>query len=186
MDRESSSDEEEHLIHQNNIPKSPFQIDNNKSPRHPSTPTFFFNNKSNAKNPSCFFPIPQAAECISRLVERANIPVIYLSTDAAESETGLLQSLITNGNTVHSLQRRLVIGLKMMLLYRKKVDGDTPGGGYAMIRLIQLCLGVSLELQDQPFTRDILFGSLIWKFLLPFAQQVKLSGEVLNFIAGDE
>uniref|UniRef100_A0A7N0TYR1 O-fucosyltransferase family protein n=1 Tax=Kalanchoe fedtschenkoi TaxID=63787 RepID=A0A7N0TYR1_KALFE len=42
----------------------------------------------NAKQPSCFFPIPQAADCISRIVERANIPVIYLSTDAAESETG--------------------------------------------------------------------------------------------------
>jgi peptide-O-fucosyltransferase len=46
------------------------------------------------KKESCFFPIPQAAECILRIVEKANAPVIYLSTDAAESETNLLQSLV--------------------------------------------------------------------------------------------
>ena len=41
-------------------------------------------------------PIPQAAECILRIVEKANAPVsvTYLSTDAAESETNLLQSLV--------------------------------------------------------------------------------------------
>ena len=56
---------------------------------------------SNAKKPSCFFPIPQAADCISRVVERANTPVISLSTDAAESETSLLQSLVVlNGKAV--------------------------------------------------------------------------------------
>ncbi|KAF9589400.1 hypothetical protein IFM89_023676 [Coptis chinensis] len=45
--------------------------------------------------------IPQAANCISRMAERANTPVIYLSTDAAESETDLLQSLtMLNGRTI--------------------------------------------------------------------------------------
>ncbi|KAJ7951420.1 O-fucosyltransferase family protein [Quillaja saponaria] len=39
----------------------------------------------NVKTPSCFYPIPQAADCILRLVERANTPVIYLSTDAAKN-----------------------------------------------------------------------------------------------------
>lgn len=39
---------------------------------------------SNAKRPSCFYPITQAADCISRVVGKANTPVIWLSTDAAE------------------------------------------------------------------------------------------------------
>lgn len=61
---------------------------------------------SNAKEPSCFYPVPQAADCINRVVERAKSPVIYLSTDAAESETGLLQSLVTfNGKTVPLVKR---------------------------------------------------------------------------------
>lgn len=56
---------------------------------------------SNAKKPSCFYPIPQAADCILRVVEMADAPIIYLSTDAAESETGLLQSLVVlNGRPV--------------------------------------------------------------------------------------
>ena len=40
------------------------------------------------------------------MVERSNSPVIYLSTDAAESETDLLQSLIVvNGKTVPLVKR---------------------------------------------------------------------------------
>ncbi|KAJ8774211.1 hypothetical protein K2173_009642 [Erythroxylum novogranatense] len=60
----------------------------------------------NAKKPSCFYPIPQAADCISRVVARANASVIYLSTDAEESETGLLQSLVVaNGKTLPLVKR---------------------------------------------------------------------------------
>ncbi|KVH88818.1 Glycoside hydrolase, superfamily [Cynara cardunculus var. scolymus] len=67
---------------------------------------------SKAKNPSCFFPIPQAAECITRLVERANMPAIYLSTNAAESETGLLQSLVMlNGKTVEAMLDKTISAL---------------------------------------------------------------------------
>ncbi|KAL0424916.1 UNVERIFIED_CONTAM: O-fucosyltransferase 5 [Sesamum radiatum] len=63
---------------------------------------------SNAK-PSCFYPVPQAADCINRVAERANSPVIYLSTDAADSETGLLQSLVVwNGKTIPLVQRPAV------------------------------------------------------------------------------
>lgn len=40
------------------------------------------------------------------MVERADAPVIYLSTDAAESETGLLQTLIfSNGKPVPLVKR---------------------------------------------------------------------------------
>ncbi|KOM42018.1 hypothetical protein LR48_Vigan04g221600 [Vigna angularis] len=51
-------------------------------------------NFCNGKKPSCFYPIPQATDCILHVVERANAPLIYLSRDAAESEIRLLQSLL--------------------------------------------------------------------------------------------
>lgn len=82
---------------------------------------------SNAKNPSCFYPIPQAADCILRVVERANAPVIYLSTDAAESETGLLQSLVVvNGRPVPLIKRPARHSAEKWdaLLYRHKIEGD--------------------------------------------------------------
>lgn len=83
---------------------------------------------SNAKQPSCFFPIPQAADCITRLVERANTPVIYLSTDAAESETNLLQSLIVlNGKVVPLVKRPARSSAEKWdaLLYRHGLEGDS-------------------------------------------------------------
>ena len=83
---------------------------------------------SNAKKPSCFFPIPQAADCITRVVERANTPVIYLSTDAAESETGLLQSLIMlNGKPVPLVKRPAHNSAEKWdaLLYRHGLGGDS-------------------------------------------------------------
>ena len=83
---------------------------------------------SNAKNPSCFYPIPQAAHCIARLVEKVDAPVIYLSTDAAESETGLLQSLlIINGKTVPFVKRPPRDSAEKWdaLLYRHGLEGDS-------------------------------------------------------------
>ncbi|KAI3887583.1 hypothetical protein MKX03_012970, partial [Papaver bracteatum] len=81
----------------------------------------------NAKTPSCFFPIPQAADCITRVAERAGAPVIYLSTDAAESETDLLQSLIVvNGKAVPLVKRpaRNIAEKWDALLYRHGIEGD--------------------------------------------------------------
>lgn len=83
---------------------------------------------SNAKKPSCFYPVPQAADCINRVLERANSPVIYLSTDAAESETGLLQSLVLfNGKTVPLVQRPARNSAEKWdaLLYRHGLEGDS-------------------------------------------------------------
>jgi len=83
---------------------------------------------SNAKNPSCFFPIPQAASCITRLIEKVEAPVLYLSTDAAESETGLLQSLlILNGKTVPLVKRPARDSAEKWdaLLYRHGLEGDS-------------------------------------------------------------
>ncbi|KAI3833010.1 hypothetical protein MKX03_022439, partial [Papaver bracteatum] len=82
----------------------------------------------NAKTPSCFFPIPQAADCITRVAERAGAPVIYLSTDAAASETDLLQSLIVvNGKTVPLVKRpdRNIAEKWDALLYRHGIEGDS-------------------------------------------------------------
>ncbi|PON57710.1 O-fucosyltransferase family protein [Parasponia andersonii] len=85
----------------------------------------------NAKQPSCFFPIPQAADCITRVVERANTPVIYLSTDAADSETSLLQSLVLlNGKTVPLVRRPARNSAEKWdaLLYRHGLEGDSQWG----------------------------------------------------------
>ncbi|CAK9144694.1 unnamed protein product [Ilex paraguariensis] len=81
----------------------------------------------NAKSPSCFYPIPQAADCINRAVERANTPVIYLSTDAAESETDLLQSLVVLNEKIVPLVKRPARNSAEKwnaLLYRHSLDGD--------------------------------------------------------------
>lgn len=86
---------------------------------------------SNVKKPSCFFPIPQAADCIARVVERANTPVVYLSTDAAESETSILQSLVVvNGKAVPLIKRpaRNPAEKWDALLYRHGLDGDPQVG----------------------------------------------------------
>ncbi|KAA0040879.1 O-fucosyltransferase family protein isoform 2 [Cucumis melo var. makuwa] len=82
----------------------------------------------NAKRPSCFYPIPQAANCIASVVERSNSPVIYLSTDAADSETGLLQSLVmVNGKPIPLVKRppRNSAEKWDALLYRHEIEEDS-------------------------------------------------------------
>ncbi|KAK1409001.1 hypothetical protein QVD17_41225 [Tagetes erecta] len=141
----------------------------------------------NAKNPSCFFPIPQAAECISRLVERANIPVIYLSTDAAESETGLLQALVTlNGKTVPLITRppRNSAEKWDALLYRRKLDGD-PQVEAMLDKTICALSGVFIGAPGSTFTEDILRLRRGWG-TASVCDEYLCQGEVPNFIAGDE
>lgn len=82
---------------------------------------------SNAKEESCFFPIPQAADCILRIIEKANAPVVYLSTDAADSETNLLQSLVAIDDKQIPLVKRPGYNSAEKwdsLLYRNHLDGD--------------------------------------------------------------
>jgi peptide-O-fucosyltransferase len=51
-----------------------------------------------APGPSCFYPIPQAARCIESKVREAAADVVFLSTDAAESEAaGLVAALAQRG-----------------------------------------------------------------------------------------
>lgn len=89
---------------------------------------YFIFSRSNAKKESCFFPIPQAAECILRVVERSNAPAIYLSTDAAESETNLLQSLVVLNDKPVPLVKRPdhnIVEKWDALLYRNHIGGDS-------------------------------------------------------------
>lgn len=54
-----------------------------------------------APGASCFYPVPQAARCIESKVREVGAEVVFLSTDAAESEVGgLVVALAARGVTV--------------------------------------------------------------------------------------
>ncbi|KAK4268997.1 hypothetical protein QN277_022210 [Acacia crassicarpa] len=112
----------------------------------------------NVKKPSCFYPIPQAADCILRVVERSNAPVIYLSTDAAESETGLLQSLVVlNGKPVPLVKRPARNSAEKWdaLLYRHHIETDSQVE--AMLdKTICALSSVFIGASGSTFTEDIL------------------------------
>ncbi|MCO5571320.1 hypothetical protein L7F22_025058 [Adiantum nelumboides] len=66
-----------------------------------------FCNENSKRGHEChFYPIPQAAECIWRIVSATSARVIYLSTDAKASETNLLQSLLYKNGLRISLVTR--------------------------------------------------------------------------------
>ncbi|KAL3618189.1 O-fucosyltransferase 36 [Castilleja foliolosa] len=141
----------------------------------------------NAKKPSCFYPVPQAAECINRVVERANSPLIYLSTDAAESETGLLQSLvISNGKNVPLVQRPAsnVAEKWDSLLYRHGLAGDAQVE--AMLdKAICALSTVFIGSPGSTFTEDILRLRKDWG-TASLCDEYLCQGELPNFIAEDE
>lgn len=141
----------------------------------------------NAKKPSCFYPIPQAAECITRVVERSNKPVIYLSTDAAESETGLLQSLIMlNGKTVPLFRRPGPDSAEKWdaLLYRHKLEGD-PQVEAMLDKTICAMSSVFIGASGSTFTEDILRLRKGWGSA-SVCDEYLCQGEEPNFMAGDE
>ncbi|KAL6585253.1 O-fucosyltransferase 36 [Orobanche minor] len=144
---------------------------------------YFFN----AKHPSCFYPVPQAAECINRVVEMANTPVIYLSTDAAGSETGLLQSLIVlNRKTVPLVQRpaRNAAEKWNALLYRHGLEGDLQVE--AMLdKTICALSSVFIGSSGSTFTEDILRLRKDWGSA-SLCDGYLCHGELPNFIAEDE
>ncbi|KAJ4952334.1 hypothetical protein NE237_029166 [Protea cynaroides] len=141
----------------------------------------------NAKKPSCFFPIPQAADCITRVVERANAPVIYLSTDAAESETDLLQSLIMpNGKAVPLVKRPSRNSAEKWdaLLYRHGLEGDSQVE--AMLdKTISAMSSVFIGASGSTFTEDILRLRKDWGSA-SVCDEYLCQGEQPNFIAEDE
>lgn len=141
----------------------------------------------NGKKPSCFYPVPQAAECINRVIERDNSPVIYLSTDAAESETGLLQSLVVfNGKTVPLVQRPARNSAEKWdaLLYRHGLDGDSQVE--AMLdKTICAMSSVFIGSSGSTFTDDILRLRKDWGSA-SLCDEYLCQGELPNFIADDE
>ncbi|KAJ8553196.1 hypothetical protein K7X08_023874 [Anisodus acutangulus] len=141
----------------------------------------------NAKKPSCFYPVPQAADCINRVIERANSPVIYLSTDAAESETGLLQSLVVfNGKTVPLVTRPARNSAEKWdaLLYRHGLEGDSQVE--AMLdKTICAMASVFIGSSGSTFTDDILRLRKDWGSA-SLCDEYLCQGELPNFIADDE
>lgn len=74
-----------------------------------------------------------------RVVEKANAPIIYLSTDAASSETNLLQSLVfLNGKPVPLVQRPEHNSAEKWdaLLYRNNLGGDNQVNNFSVKLLV--------------------------------------------------
>ncbi|KAK4365661.1 hypothetical protein RND71_013541 [Anisodus tanguticus] len=142
---------------------------------------------NNTKKPSCFYPVPQAADCINRVVERSTAPVIYLSTDAAESETGLLQSVVVvNGRTVPLVRRPARNSAEKWdaLLYRHGLEGDRQVE--AMLdKTICALSDVFIGSMGSTSTEDILRLRKGWGSASVCDEYLCL-GEVPNFIADDE
>ncbi|KAL6140583.1 hypothetical protein ACLB2K_058882 [Fragaria x ananassa] len=141
----------------------------------------------NNKQPSCFYPIPQAADCIARIAERANAPVVYLSTDAAESETGLLQSLVVvNGKTVPLVKRPARNSAEKWdaLLYRHGIEGD-PQVEAMLDKTISAMSSVFIGASGSTFTEDILRLRKAWGSA-SVCDEYLCQGEEPNFIAENE
>ncbi|XP_061356817.1 O-fucosyltransferase 36-like [Gastrolobium bilobum] len=141
----------------------------------------------NAKIPSCFYPIPQAADCISRVVERANAPVIYLSTDAAGSETGLLQSLVVlNGRPVPLVKRPARNSAEKWdaLLYRHHIEGD-PQVEAMLDKTICAMSSVFIGASGSTFTEDILRLRKDWGSA-SLCDEYLCQGEEPNVVAENE
>ncbi|KAJ1291539.1 hypothetical protein BS78_02G322900 [Paspalum vaginatum] len=138
----------------------------------------------NVKKESCFFPIPQAAECILRIVERANAPVIYLSTDAAGSETDLLQSLVVFNDRQVPLVRRPEHHSSAKwdaLLYRNHMGGD--GQVEAMLdKTICALSNVFIGSSGSTFTEDIFRLRRGWGSASQ-CDEYLCQGELPNYIA---
>ncbi|XP_010479955.1 PREDICTED: uncharacterized protein LOC104758729 [Camelina sativa] len=141
----------------------------------------------NAKNPSCFYPIPQAANCITRLIEKVEAPVIYLSTDAAESETSLLQSLlILNGKTIPLVKRPARDSAEKWdaLLYRHGLEGDSQVE--AMLdKTICAMSSVFIGASGSTFTEDILRLRKDWGTASE-CDEYLCANEQPNFVADHE
>ncbi|KAM1461979.1 hypothetical protein ACFX1Q_046159 [Malus domestica] len=141
----------------------------------------------NNKQPSCFYPIPQAADCITRVAQRANAAVIYLSTDTAESETGLLQSLVVvNGKTVPLVKRPARNSAEKWdaLLSRHGIGGDAQVE--AMLdKTICAMSSVFIGASGSTFTEDILRLRKDWGSA-SLCDEYLCQGEDPNFIAENE
>ncbi|GMH03849.1 hypothetical protein Nepgr_005688 [Nepenthes gracilis] len=140
----------------------------------------------NVKKPSCFYPVPQAADCITRVVERASTPLVYLSTDAAESETRLLQSLIMLDRKPVPLVKRPSRNSAEKwdaLLYRHGLAGVSQVE--AMLdKTICAMSSVFIGSSGSTFTEDIIRLRKDWRSASVCDEYI-CQGELPNFIAED-
>ncbi|KAL2345978.1 hypothetical protein Fmac_007263 [Flemingia macrophylla] len=144
-------------------------------------------NLCNAKKPSCFYPISQAADCIVRVVEKANAPVIYLSTDAAESEIGLLESLLlVNGKRVPLVKRPHSNSAEKWdaLLYRHLLQAD-PQVEAMLDKTICGMSSVFIGASASSFTQDIRRLRKDWGSA-SFCDDYLCQGQQPNFVANTE
>ncbi|KAL9270246.1 O-fucosyltransferase 36-like protein [Drosera capensis] len=141
----------------------------------------------NVNKLGCFYSIPQAADCIRRVVQRAKAPVIYLSTDAAKSETGLLRSLIVfDGRPVPLVTRPARNSAEKWdaLLYRHGLEGDSRVE--AMLdKTICAMSSVFIGSSGSTFTEDIFRLRKDWGSASTCDSYI-CEGEVPNFVAEDE
>ncbi|KAK9099646.1 hypothetical protein Syun_026691 [Stephania yunnanensis] len=136
------------------------------------------------------------ADCIARVVERANSPVIYLSTDAAESETDLLQSLVVlNGKTIPLVKRPARNSAEKWdaLLYRHGLEGDSQVGYASFFSAVEAMLdkticamsNVFIGSPGSTFTDDILRLRKDWRSASA-CDEYLCQSELPNFIAENE
>jgi peptide-O-fucosyltransferase len=120
-------------------------------------------------------------------VERSNGAVIYLSTDAAESETSLLQSLVVvDGKIVPLVKRppRNSAEKWDALLYRHGIEDDSQVD--AMLdKTICAMSSVFIGASGSTFTEDILRLRKDWG-TSSTCDEYLCRGEEPNFIAEDE
>ncbi|KAJ0074745.1 hypothetical protein Patl1_33871 [Pistacia atlantica] len=121
------------------------------------------------------------------LLKGTNAPVIYLSTDAAESETSLLHSLVVvNGKTIPLVKRPARNSAEKWdsLLYRHHLEGDAQ----VEAMLDKTICGLSSVFIGAPgstFTEDILRLRKGWGSA-SVCDEYLCQGEDPNFIAEDE
>nr|DAD49210.1 TPA_asm: hypothetical protein HUJ06_019147 [Nelumbo nucifera] len=117
----------------------------------------------------------------------ADVPVIYLSTDAAESETDLLQSLIRlNGKAIPLVKRPARNSAEKWdaLLYRHGLEGDSQVE--AMLdKTICAMSSVFIGSAGSTFTEDILRLRKDWRSA-SICDEYLCQGEEPNFISDSE
>ncbi|KAF1869142.1 hypothetical protein Lal_00048423 [Lupinus albus] len=128
-----------------------------------------------------------AQHCLLRVIERADVPVIYLSTDAAESETGLLQSLVVlNGRPVPLVIRPARNSAEKWdaLLYRHGIEED-PQVEAMLDKTISAMSSVFIGASGSTFTEDILRLRKDWGSA-SLCDEYLCQGEEPNVVAENE
>ncbi|KAJ3674629.1 hypothetical protein LUZ60_005245 [Juncus effusus] len=141
----------------------------------------------NAKKEKCFFSIPESANCIKKILQKSNAPVIYLSTDAADVEINILQKLINiDGKEVPLIRRPEHISSEKWdsLLYRNHIGGDNQVE--AMLdKTISALSKVFIGSSGSTFTEDIIRLRKDWGSASK-CDEYLCQGQQPNFIAEDE